>query len=126
MRMMEAFTTNQGASRWGIFDCWVSACAGTRGFGGHTINPRLLTCQNGQRKMLTEAASVIYIGSQLPPGEVGSMEPGEKKPLSSGFFTYGMSIGSLPIKTIAYVDGFNLYFGSLKGTAYRWLDMIFQ
>ena len=76
--------------------------------------------------MLTKAASVIYIGSQLPLGEVGSMEPGKKKPLSSGFFTYGVSIGSLPIKTIAYVDGFNLYFGSLKGTAYRWLDMIFQ
>ena len=29
----------------------------------------------------------------------------------------------LPIKTIAYVDGFNLYFGSLRGTPYRWLDL---
>ncbi len=27
------------------------------------------------------------------------------------------------IKTIAYIDGFNLYFGSLKGTRYRWLDL---
>ncbi len=27
------------------------------------------------------------------------------------------------IKTIAYIDGFNLYFGSLKGTPYRWLDL---
>ncbi len=26
-------------------------------------------------------------------------------------------------KTIAYIDGFNLYFGSLKGTPYRWLDL---
>ncbi|MCY4641753.1 MAG: NYN domain-containing protein [Gammaproteobacteria bacterium] len=29
----------------------------------------------------------------------------------------------LQIKTIAYIDGFNLYFGSLKGTPYRWLDL---
>src|SRR5690606_23559616 len=26
-------------------------------------------------------------------------------------------------KTIVYVDGFNLYYGSLKKTPYRWLDM---
>ncbi len=26
-------------------------------------------------------------------------------------------------RTIAYIDGFNLYFGSLKGTSYRWLDL---
>ena len=29
----------------------------------------------------------------------------------------------ISIKTIAYVDGFNLYFGSLRGTPYRWLDL---
>ena len=28
-----------------------------------------------------------------------------------------------PIKTIVYIDGFNLYFGSLQGTPYRWLDV---
>ncbi|HEU4458104.1 MAG TPA: NYN domain-containing protein [Methylibium sp.] len=27
------------------------------------------------------------------------------------------------MRTIAYVDGFNLYYGSLKGTAFRWLDL---
>lgn len=27
------------------------------------------------------------------------------------------------MRTIAYVDGFNLYYGSLKGTAYKWLDL---
>ncbi|MCB0186179.1 MAG: NYN domain-containing protein [Caldilineaceae bacterium] len=27
------------------------------------------------------------------------------------------------MKTVVYVDGFNLYYGSLKGTAYRWLDL---
>ena len=26
-------------------------------------------------------------------------------------------------KTIVYIDGFNLYFGCLKGTPYRWLDL---
>lgn len=27
------------------------------------------------------------------------------------------------MKTIVYVDGFNLYYGSLKGTPYKWLDL---
>lgn len=27
------------------------------------------------------------------------------------------------MKTNVYVDGFNLYYGSLKGTSYRWLDL---
>jgi hypothetical protein len=27
------------------------------------------------------------------------------------------------LKTIAYVDGFNLYYGCLKGTPYKWLDL---
>lgn len=27
------------------------------------------------------------------------------------------------IRTIVYVDGFNLYYGSLQGTPYRWLDL---
>lgn len=26
-------------------------------------------------------------------------------------------------RTIVYVDGFNLYYGALKGTPYRWLDL---
>jgi len=26
-------------------------------------------------------------------------------------------------KTIVYIDGFNLYFGCLKGTPYRWLNL---
>lgn len=51
------------------------------------------------------------------------MELGERKPPSGGFFAYRPSIWSLSIKTIAYVDGFNLYFGSLRGTSYRWLDL---
>lgn len=27
-------------------------------------------------------------------------------------------------KTYVYVDGFNLYYGALKGTAHRWLDLV--
>lgn len=27
------------------------------------------------------------------------------------------------MKTIVYVDGFNLYYGAVKGTPYRWLDI---
>lgn len=26
-------------------------------------------------------------------------------------------------RAIVYVDGFNLFYGSLKGTPYRWLDL---
>ncbi len=28
------------------------------------------------------------------------------------------------MRTIVYVDGFNLYYGALKGTPYRWLDIL--
>ena len=27
-------------------------------------------------------------------------------------------------KTIAYIDGYNLYYGLLKGTKFKWLDMV--
>ena len=27
------------------------------------------------------------------------------------------------MKTIVYVDGFNLYYGAVKGTPYKWLDI---
>ncbi len=27
------------------------------------------------------------------------------------------------MRTYVYVDGFNLYYGCLKGTAFRWLDL---
>ncbi|MFN8494631.1 MAG: NYN domain-containing protein [Caldilineaceae bacterium] len=28
------------------------------------------------------------------------------------------------MKTVVYVDGFNLYYGALKGTPYRWLNLV--
>jgi NYN domain len=30
---------------------------------------------------------------------------------------------SKPLRTIVYVDGFNFYYGALKGSAYKWLDL---
>ena len=30
----------------------------------------------------------------------------------------------LPMKTNVYIDGFNLYFGALKGTPYKWLNLL--
>ena len=28
------------------------------------------------------------------------------------------------MKTIVYIDGYNLYYGALRGTAYKWLDVM--
>ena len=30
---------------------------------------------------------------------------------------------TIPIKTSVYVDGFNLYYGAVKDTSYKWLDI---
>ena len=30
----------------------------------------------------------------------------------------------LPVRTYVYVDGFNLYYGVLKGSPYKWLDLL--
>ncbi|HNG61997.1 MAG TPA: NYN domain-containing protein, partial [Cellvibrionaceae bacterium] len=38
-----------------------------------------------------------------------------------GFFISG--ILKSPMKTICYVDGYNLYYGCLKNTAFKWLDL---
>ena len=34
-----------------------------------------------------------------------------------------MASAFMPRQAIIYVDGFNLYFGALRGTPYRWLDL---
>jgi len=31
---------------------------------------------------------------------------------------------SVPLRTRVYIDGYNLYYGCLKGTPYKWLDLI--
>lgn len=30
----------------------------------------------------------------------------------------------LPLRTRVYIDGYNLYYGCLKGTPYKWLDLL--
>lgn len=30
----------------------------------------------------------------------------------------------MPLKTNVYIDGFNLYYGAVKGTTYKWLDLL--
>jgi len=39
------------------------------------------------------------------------------------FGTRGVTVGDKKGRAILYVDGFNLFYGSLKGTPYRWLDL---
>lgn len=44
-------------------------------------------------------------------------------PATAGWAAY-MAALLLPMKrSIIYVDGFNLYYGALKGTAWKWLDL---
>lgn len=51
--------------------------------------------------------------------------PGPRKPGWATFrgrsFLVGIEL--MRTRTIIYVDGFNLYYGALKGTHYRWLDL---
>lgn len=42
-----------------------------------------------------------------------------KKPARAGFFVFK----GLKMRTIAYVDGYNLYYGRLQGTPHKWLDL---
>lgn len=51
-----------------------------------------------------------------PPRRFGD----EVRSRSQGGFCF---FWSPAVRTIAYVDGFNLYYGALKGTPYRWLDL---
>jgi hypothetical protein len=35
-----------------------------------------------------------------------------------------LALWGLSIRTFLYIDGFNLYYGAVKGTPYRWLDIV--
>jgi hypothetical protein len=43
-----------------------------------------------------------------------------KRPPNGGFFIYRAG----KMRTIVYIDGFNFYFGVLRGTDYKWLDIV--
>ena len=40
----------------------------------------------------------------------------------AAFFVYGCPVESR-LRTIVYVDGFNLYYGAVKDTKHKWLDL---
>jgi hypothetical protein len=43
--------------------------------------------------------------------------------ISGGAVLVGVATGPSTIRTNVYVDGFNLYYGCLKGTPYKWLNL---
>ncbi len=51
-----------------------------------------------------------------------SSTPLEGSPSSSRPLHGGPAFSSVK-KTIVYIDGFNLYYGAIKGTQYKWLDL---
>ena len=60
-------------------------------------------------------------------GSFSWFRSGTKKPSSDGFFTSvaaKMSHQSSDRRTAIYIDGYNLYYGLLRGTDYKWLDVV--
>ena len=47
-----------------------------------------------------------------------------KKPAKAGFFISGETMQPVTgvARTRVYVDGYNLYYGCLKGSPHKWLD----
>jgi uncharacterized LabA/DUF88 family protein len=65
---------------------------------------------------LTSAGGVVdNLGWVIPP----DLSRQGAKPLSGGF----CSFSGFLVRTHVYIDGFNLYYGAVKGTPYRWLDV---
>lgn len=58
----------------------------------------------------------------LFPMRLGLWELGGKSRRSAGFFVSGRR--TVPLRTRIYIDGFNLYYGCLRQTPYKWLDLI--
>lgn len=57
-----------------------------------------------------------YISSSIPPSLSGGGCEAEPRGRPLLFLV-------IPMKTIVYVDGFNLYYGAVKNTPYKWLDI---
>ncbi len=66
---------------------------------------------------LIEIRSNLLHKKFLPPG--GLRAPARGRSFGNGRCFFGSKV----LKTIIYIDGFNLYYGALKRTAYRWLDL---
>ncbi|MDN5856282.1 MAG: NYN domain-containing protein, partial [Actinomycetia bacterium] len=54
---------------------------------------------------------------------VGEADPAPQARLRGTSRSVGRTGQPDPMRTNVYVDGFNLYYGCLKGTAHRWLDL---
>lgn len=65
---------------------------------------------------LLRSATRIRIIGQIPAGSVLSAQ--------GPLFGAALAISEGAIRTYVYIDGFNLYYGALKGTSYRWLDPV--
>ncbi len=68
---------------------------------------------------------ITYTTGNLPFSGVGfDSRFWAKTPPSGGFFNSGISKKwEEVLRTIIYVDGFNLYYSVLTGSAYKWLDI---
>jgi hypothetical protein len=60
--------------------------------------------------------SGIYVGGRYPPAACCR--------LRGRFSERPLLVAGVLIRTWVYIDGFNLYYGAVKGTAYRWLNPV--
>ena len=85
-------------------------------------------------KAAHKAAFAFPVGF-APSGPIGGRRAGRLLPIAPNFVSAPESspAGSPPTAAptsgpkpcaIVYIDGFNLYYGALKGTPYRWLDLM--
>ena len=69
-------------------------------------------------------ASAINAASPEAP-RAAEMSPGKLQPHAYIDVLMTVSLPAMvdrPATTIAYIDGFNFYYGAVKGTPYKWLD----
>lgn len=65
---------------------------------------------------IDDQAPVEYLGYRSPP----ELRRWGAEPPPGGSCVSALKV---PVRTNVYIDGFNLYYGALKGTPYRWLDV---
>ncbi len=63
---------------------------------------------------LTETARSAILRADTPPGPSGAGREAAARRLLHF---------EARVRTIVYIDGFNLYYGAVRGTPYRWLDL---
>jgi hypothetical protein len=86
---------------------------------------------SGENKMLLTRESVRFIihTPLIPRGVIKlAFAWDEKAAQLGGFFTFGetglRANEKPPKKTAVYIDGYNLYYGRLRGTAFKWLNVV--